>query len=46
MQNNTDIISQYGCNGNTNGHHDDPMYGTISHVYVYIDRIDINFMDI
>ena len=45
LQNNTDIISRYGCNGNTHVHHVDPMY---MHKFtrLFIDRNDINFMDI
>ena len=26
LQNNTDVISRYGCNGNTHVHHVDPVY--------------------
>ena len=45
LQNNTDVISQYGCNGNTHVHHVDPMY-----VYMFtcllIDRIDIKMISL
>ena len=45
LQNNTDVISRYGCNGNTHVHHVDLMY---VHKFTrsFIDRVDINFMDI
>ena len=45
LQNNTDIISRYDCNGNTHVHHVDTMY---LHKFtgLFKDRININFMDI
>ena len=45
LQNNTDVISRDGCNGNTYVHHADPMY-VHKFTRLYIDRIDITFMDI
>ena len=32
LQNNTDVISRYGCNDNTHVHHVDPMY---VHTFIY-----------
>ena len=45
LQNNTDVISRYHCNGNTHVHHVDPMY---MHKFtrLFIDRINLNFMNI
>ena len=45
MQNNTDIISRYDCNGNTHVHHDDPVY-VHKFTCLIIDRIFINIMNI
>ena len=45
LQNNTDVISRYGCNGNTHVHHVDPVY-VHKFTYLFIDRIFINFMDV
>ena len=45
LQNNTDVISWYGCNGNTHVHHVDPMY-VDKFTRLFIDRIDIHLMDI
>ena len=45
LQNNTDVISRYGCNGNTHVHHVDAMY-VHKFTRLFIDRLDINFMDI
>ena len=46
LQNNTDVISRYGCNGNTHVHHVDPIYIYYVHKRLFIDRMNINFMDI
>ena len=51
LQNNSDGIIRYGCNGNTctHVHHVDPMYlhKFTSYIYNYfIDRMGINFKDI
>ena len=45
LQNNTDVISRYGCNRNTHVHHADPMY---EHKFtrLFIGRIEMNFTDI
>ena len=45
LQNSTDVLSRYGCNGNTHVHHVDPMY-VHKFTCIFIDRIFINFMDI
>ena len=45
LQNNTVVISWYGCNGNTHVHHVNPMY-LHKLTRLFIDRLDINFMDI
>ena len=45
LQNNTDIISRHGCNGNTHVHTVDPIY-VHKFTRLFIDRIDINFKDI
>ena len=45
MQNNIDVISRYACNSNTHVHYVDPMY-VHKLTRLFIDRIDINFMDI
>ena len=43
LQNNTDVISRYGCNSNI--HLVDPVY-VHKFTCLFIDRIEINFMDI
>ena len=45
LQNNTDVISRYGCNSNTHVHHVDPVY-VRKFTCLFIDRIFINFMGI
>ena len=45
LQNNTDVISRYGCNGNAHVNHIDPMH-VHKFTRLFIDRIDINLMDI
>ena len=45
LQNNTDVISRYGCNENTHVHHVDPV-NVHKFICLFIDRIFINFMDI
>ena len=45
LQNSTDVISRYGCNGNTHVHHGHPMY-VHKLKRLLTDRIDINFLDI
>ena len=45
LENNTDVISRYRCNGNTHVHHVDPVYVHKS-ICLFIDPIFINFMDI
>ena len=43
LQNNIDVISRYGRNGNTHVHHVDPMY-VHKFTCLFIDLIDINFI--
>ena len=45
LQNNKDVISRYGFNGNTHVHHVDPMQ-VHKFTRLFIDRLDINFIDI
>ena len=45
LQNNLYIISRYDYNGNTHIHHVDSMY-VHKFTRLFIDRLDINFMDI
>ena len=45
MQNSTDGMSRYGCNGITHVHHVDRVY-VHKFTRLFIDRIDIHFMDI
>ena len=45
LQNNTDTISRYGCNGNTHVHIVGPFY-VHKFTCLFIDRIFISFMDI
>ena len=44
LQNNTDVIARYGFNGNTRAHHVGPVH-VHKFTRLFIDRIDINFMD-
>ena len=43
LQNNTDVISRYGCNGNTCVHHVDPVY-VHNFTCLFINGIFITFM--
>ena len=45
LQNNTDVLSRYGCNGNTHVHHVDPVY-VRNFTYLFIYRIFMNFIGI
>ena len=45
LQNNTDVISRYGCNGNTYVHCVDPIF-VHKFTRLSIDCIDIHFMNI
>ena len=45
LQTNTDVMSRYGCNRITHVHHVDPVY-VHKFTALFIDRIDIKFMDI
>ena len=44
MQNNTDVISRYGCIGNTHVHHVDSVY-VHKFTCLFIECIFVNFME-
>ena len=47
LQNNTDVISRYGCNGKTHVHIVDIMYvHKFTRLFIGCITLDINFMDI